>query len=154
MKQRIDFINSKKSLNNNVLNNFIEVKFLKKNGFRLVRETLNRIVTKYQNQYIQECYLYYKRNRYYIVHWSEMRALDKDDFSHITQNALTLRNKIANLLVKYDLIQIINMDNINIWVVKNDECMDSILIDSNKYVKFKVLSYEDRKNYNVINMEW
>lgn len=154
MKQKIDFINSKKSFNNSILNNFIEIKFLKKNGFRLVRETLNRIVTKHQNRYVQECYLYYKRNKYYIVHWAEMKALDSNDFSNITQDALILRNKVANLLVKYDLVQIINPESIDLWFVRDDNYADSIIIDSNKYVKFKVLSFEDRKNYNIINMEW
>jgi hypothetical protein len=83
-----------------------------------------------------------------------MKALDKNDFSSLTQDALILRNKVANLLVKYELIQIINPDSINIWYTENNNNIDTIIIDSNKFVKFKVLSYESRKNYNVINMEW
>jgi hypothetical protein len=137
-----------------LLSNFIEVKFLNENGYRVVRETIARICTKVDDQYTQECFLYHRRNKYYIVHWSEMFALDNKDYTYINERNLRLRNKIARLLVKYNLIKIINDDNINEWVYIDVNSKERMIVIYDGFLRFKVLSFEESRNNNIKIMEW
>jgi hypothetical protein len=137
-----------------LLSNFIEIKFINENGYRLVRETIARICTLKDDVYIQECYLYHRRNKYYIVHWSEMYALDHSDYSNINERNLRLRNKIAQILVKYDLIKIINNDDLKEWVYLDQSGKENTIFITDEYIKFKVLTYQESRNNNIKIMEW
>jgi len=152
MKLKKDFMIAKEDIK--IINNFIEIKFCVPNGYRLVKETLHRIVTKVANGYRQECFLFYKSNRYYIVHWSEMRYLDNNDLTHLNEEGLILRNKIAKLLVKYSLVKIMNEEFINVWIYEEDDKCNSIHINDDKFVRFDVLKHDKSKKININSMGW
>lgn len=137
-----------------LLSNFLEVKFKKENGFRVVRETLNRICIEVDNVFNQACHIYYRRNKYYIVHWSEMRALDSEEYTNINEKNLRLRNKVAELLVKYDLVKIVNVDAIKEWIYIDKKQNQRSINITNNYVKFKVLTHEESLKNKIKVMDW
>ena len=86
----------------------IEVTLKEPDDFLKVRETLSRIgvASRKERKLYQSCHILHKQGRYYIVHFKELFALDGKD-TNITENDVSRRNSIANLLGDWGLIEIL-----------------------------------------------
>lgn len=92
-----------------VLQNMVEVKLHSDEDFLKVRETLTRIgvASKKTRCLFQSCHILHKQNRYYIVHFKELFALDGKP-SSITEDDIARRNTIVNLLVEWGLVTLVD----------------------------------------------
>jgi hypothetical protein len=95
------------------INSLIEVTLNEQDDFLKVRETLTRIgvASKKDNILYQSCHILHKQGKYYIVHFKELFALDGKP-TDITENDLSRRNAIAKLLDDWELVTIVNLDQI------------------------------------------
>lgn len=93
--------------------NFVEIRLKDPQDFLKVRETLTRIgvPSRKENTLWQSCHILHKRGRYYLVHFKELFALDgaPTDFD---ENDIARRNTIACLLEEWDLVSIVNSDQV------------------------------------------
>ena len=87
----------------------VEVTLNEQDDFLKVRETLTRIgvASKKDKTLYQSCHILHKQGRYYIVHFKELFALDGKP-TDISDNDLSRRNAIANLLQDWGLITLVN----------------------------------------------
>ena len=86
--------------------------------FLKVRETLTRIGVASRKDKIlyQSCHILHKQGRYFIVHFKELFALDGKP-TNFSENDQARRNTIANLLAEWDLIKLVNPEEISELVV-------------------------------------
>ena len=86
-----------------------EIHLNEPDDFLKVRETLSRIgvASRKERKLYQSCHILHKQGRYYIVHFKELFALDGKP-TDITENDLSRRNAIANLLEDWGLVKIVN----------------------------------------------
>ncbi len=93
----------------NVLDTLIEVKLAAEDDFLKVRETLTRIgvASRKDKVLYQSCHILHKQNRYYIVHFKELFALDGKPFNY-SDDDIARRNTIANLLSEWGLVDLVN----------------------------------------------
>jgi hypothetical protein len=91
------------------IKDLVEVTLNDKDDFLKVRETLTRIgvASKKDQTLYQSCHILHKRGQYYVVHFKELFALDGKP-TDITENDLSRRNAIANLLEDWGLVKIVN----------------------------------------------
>ena len=91
------------------VNDLIEVTLKEKDDFLKVRETLTRIgvASKKNKTLYQSCHILHKQGKYYIVHFKELFALDGKP-TDLTENDLSRRNAIVNLLEDWGLIKVVN----------------------------------------------
>ena len=91
------------------IKDLVEVTLDEKDDFLKVRETLTRIgvASKKDKTLYQSCHILHKRGLYYVVHFKELFALDGKP-TDITENDLSRRNAIANLLEDWGLVKIVN----------------------------------------------
>jgi len=133
-----------------IVNNFIKIVFTQKTGYRIVRETLSRIIAKEDKEYFQQCYIWHRKGIYYLLHWSEFFALDDKNFDFINEKNIRMRNKIAKELVKYELIEITNPERINFWRYFDSSVSDFVMYDiTEDFVKFIVSPHDRIISYNV-----
>ena len=92
-----------------MIDSLIEVKLEKEQDFLKIKETLTRIgvASRKENRLFQSCHILHKQGRYYIVHFKELFALDGKP-TDISDNDLSRRNAIANLLQDWGLITLVN----------------------------------------------
>lgn len=92
-----------------VLDSLVEVRLVERDDFLKVRETLTRIgiASKKDQQLFQSCHILHKQGRYYIVHFKELFALDGKP-TNITEDDLSRRNTIINLVAEWGLVQLID----------------------------------------------
>ena len=85
------------------------------NDFLKVRETLTRIgvASKKENILYQSCHILHKQGEYAIVHFKELFALDGKP-TDISDNDLSRRNAIANLLEDWGLVKLVNPNSTEI----------------------------------------
>ena len=93
---------------NDLLDTLIEVKIAEEEDFLKIKETLTRIgvASRKEKKLYQSCHILHKQGRYYIVHFKEMFALDGKP-SNFSDEDKGRRNKIANLLQEWGLLQIV-----------------------------------------------
>lgn len=119
-----------------LIDTFIEVRLNEAEDFLKVKETLTRIgiASRKENKLFQSCHILHKQNKYYIVHFKELFALDgkETDFSEDDKGR---RNTIINLLKEWELIDIV----------------DEKKIDAPKAPmgQIKIISHADKKNWNL-----
>ena len=91
----------------------IEVILTEPDDFLKVRETLTRIgvASRKEKKLYQSCHILHKQGRYYIVHFKELFALDGKK-ANLTQNDVQRRNRIAQLLSDWGLVEVINAEKI------------------------------------------
>ena len=91
----------------------VEVTLYEKDDFLKVRETLTRIgvASKKDKTLFQSCHILHKQGKYYITHFKELFALDGKP-TDISDNDLSRRNAIAKLLHEWELITIVNEEQI------------------------------------------
>ena len=95
------------------INSLIEVTLNEQDDFLKVRETLTRIgvASKKDNILYQSCHILHKQGKYYIVHFKELFALDGKP-TDISENDLSRRNAIAKLLDDWELVTVINLEQL------------------------------------------
>ena len=122
-----------------LLKTFIEIDVLDNDAFLKVAETLKRcgISNRIKKELYQTCSVLHKKGRYYIVMFKEMYGLDSQE-TEMSEDDYLRRNHIANLLVKWGLIKIIN-----------PEVMYAVV--ENKPISVFVLSYKDKKDWKLIS---
>lgn len=128
-------------MNEDVLNDMVEVTLNDPEDFLKVRETLTRIgIASIERQeggnkwLYQSCHILHKRERYYIVHFKEMFALDGKE-STLTQEDTQRRNRIVALLQEWGLISVTDPDKIE---------------DQSKMSAIKVVPYREKNEWNLV----
>ena len=99
-----------------VLPCLVEVELLcedKFHTFLRVIETLSRIgvTAKTENVLYQTCHILHKKDKYYIMHFKSLFALD-GRMTNTTEYDIARQNKIISLLEAWGLIKVVNPDMI------------------------------------------
>ncbi len=91
----------------------VEIELPTPDSFRKIRETLQRIgyASNTENTLYQSCHILHKRGRYSIMHFKELFKLDGKS-ADFTENDLARRNTITRLLEDWNLLTVINRDDI------------------------------------------
>ena len=113
----------------------VEVTLNEPDDFLKVRETLTRIgvASRKEKKIYQSCHILHKQGRYFLVHFKELFALD-GKHANLTSNDVQRRNRIAQLLVDWGLVGILNSD---------------IIQDVAPLNQIKVLSYKDKGDWQL-----
>lgn len=97
----------------NLIETLVEVKIAEEQDFLKIKETLTRIgvASRKDKKLYQSCHILHKQGKYYIVHFKELFALDgkPTDFSDEDKGR---RNTIVNLLQDWDLIKVVEPNQI------------------------------------------
>ena len=115
------------------IDDLLEVTLQEQDDFLKVRETLTRIgvSSRKENKLWQSCHILHKRGKYYIVHFKELFALD-GKHANLTSNDVQRRNRIAQLLSDWGLVEVLNTDQIKDIAPLN---------------QIKVLAYRDKGDW-------
>jgi len=94
---------------NIIVDNMIEVLLESPDDFLKIRETLTRIgvASKKDKKIFLSCHILHKQNRYFIVHFKELFALDGKP-TNFSEDDVARRNTISNLLAEWNLYKLIN----------------------------------------------
>ena len=89
------------------IDSMVEVTLHHDEDFLKVKETLTRIgVASRKNRALyQSCHILHKQQKYYIVHFKELFALDGKP-TNFSEEDLGRRNTIANLLNEWGLVEL------------------------------------------------
>ena len=111
----------------------VEVVLSEPDDFLTVRETLTRIgvASRKEKKIYQSCHILHKQGRYYLVHFKELFALD-GKHANLTINDVQRRNRIAQLLADWGLVEIVNVEKIQEIAPLN---------------QIKVLAYKDKQDW-------
>ena len=111
----------------------VEVLLNEPDDFLKVRETLTRIgvASRQEKKIYQSCHILHKQGRYYLVHFKELFALD-GKHANLTVNDVQRRNRIAQLLADWGLVDVVNAD---------------LIQDIAPLNQIKVLSYKDKGDW-------
>ena len=91
------------------ISQMVEVSLKEKDDFLKVKETLTRIgvASRKEKTLYQSCHILHKQQKYYIVHFKELFAVDGKPFN-FSDTDIARRNTIANLLAEWDLVGLVN----------------------------------------------
>jgi len=100
------------------IEDMIECTLDKPDDFLKIRETLTRIgvASRKDRTLYQSCHILHKQGRYFIVHFKELFALDGKP-TNFSENDQARRNTIANLLVEWNLIKLVNPEQTSTLIV-------------------------------------
>lgn len=89
--------------------NLVEVKLNEDQDFLKIKETLTRIgvSSRKEKKLFQSCHILHKKNKYYLVHFKELFALDGKK-TDISKEDIARRNTIIHLLSEWGLLTIVN----------------------------------------------
>ena len=89
------------------VDSMVEVTLQNDEDFLKVKETLTRIgVASRKNRALyQSCHILHKQQKYYIVHFKELFALDGKE-TNLSENDIARRNTIAKLLNDWNLVEV------------------------------------------------
>jgi hypothetical protein len=120
------------------ITDLVEVTLTEQDDFLKVRETLTRIgvASKKDRTLYQSCHILHKQGKYYIVHFKELFALDGKP-TDISENDLSRRNAIVNLLEDWGLITIVNE--------KQTETPPPIFLS-----QIKILSHKEKDEWQLV----
>jgi|TARA_R110002073_G_scaffold1678_2_gene11787 hypothetical protein len=93
------------------VDSMVEVTLKQDEDFLKVKETLTRIgVASRKNRALyQSCHILHKQQKYYIVHFKELFALDGKP-TNFDKEDLARRNTIVNLLEEWGLVEILDQE--------------------------------------------
>ena len=93
----------------NIIDDLVEVELKNPDDFLKIKETLTRIgiPSKKEKVLYQSCHILHKQNKYYIVHFKELFALDGKP-SNFSENDKARRNTIVDLLSEWELLDIVD----------------------------------------------
>ena len=96
-------------MNDDVVNSLIEVRLQNSDCFLKVKETLTRIgvASRKDNILYQSVHILHKKGKYYLPHFKEMFLLD-GKMSNFSEDDKARRNTIANLLHKWELLDLVD----------------------------------------------
>ena len=111
----------------------VEISLNEPDDFLKVRETLTRIgvASRKEKKIYQSCHMLHKQGRYFLVHFKELFALD-GKHANLTSNDVQRRNRIAQLLSDWGLVEVLNTDQIKDIAPLN---------------QIKVLAYRDKGDW-------
>ena len=111
----------------------VEISLNEPDDFLKVRETLTRIgvASRKEKKIYQSCHILHKQGRYFLVHFKELFALD-GKHANLTTNDVQRRNRIAQLLSDWGLVEVLNTDKIKDIAPLN---------------QIKVLAYRDKGDW-------
>ena len=111
----------------------VEISLNEPDDFLKVRETLTRIgvASRKEKKIYQSCHILHKQGRYFLVHFKELFALD-GKHANLTSNDVQRRNRIAQLLSAWGLVEVLNTDQIRDIAPLN---------------QIKVLAYRDKGDW-------
>ena len=111
----------------------VEISLNEPDDFLKVRETLTRIgvASRKEKKIYQSCHILHKQGRYFLVHFKELFALD-GKHANLTSNDVQRRNRIAQLLSDWGLVEVLNTDQIRDIAPLN---------------QIKVLAYRDKGDW-------
>ena len=100
------------------IDEMVECTLAEPDDFLKIRETLTRIgvASRKDKTLYQSCHILHKQGRYYIVHFKELFILDGKP-TNFSENDQARRNTIANLLVEWNLIKLVNTEQTSTLVV-------------------------------------
>ena len=116
------------------IDEMVECTLAEPDAFLKIRETLTRIgvASRKDKTLFQSCHILHKQGRYYIVHFKELFILDGKP-TNFSENDQARRNTIANLLVEWSLIQLVNSEKTSTLVVPLNQ--------------LKILSYKEKDEW-------
>jgi hypothetical protein len=116
------------------IDDMVECTLAEPDDFLKIRETLTRIgvASRKDKTLFQSCHILHKQGRYYIVHFKELFILDGKP-TNFSENDQARRNTIANLLVEWSLIQLVNSEQTSTLVVPLNQ--------------LKILSYKEKEEW-------
>ena len=119
---------------NALIEEMVECTLAEPDDFLKIRETLTRIgvASRKDKTLFQSCHILHKQGRYYIVHFKELFILDGKP-TNFSENDQARRNTIANLLVEWSLIQLVNSEQTSTLVVPLNQ--------------LKILSYKEKEEW-------
>ena len=111
----------------------VEISLNEPDDFLKVRETLTRIgvASRKEKKIYQSCHILHKQGRYFLVHFKELFALD-GKHANLTSNDVQRRNRIAQLLSDWGLVEVLNVEQIKDIAPLN---------------QIKVLAYRDKGDW-------
>lgn len=97
---------------------------------RMVQETLSRMgIADKQNKVLYpSCYLYQEDNSYFIAHFKELYALQKNGFNNVSEDDLERRNAIVFCLENWGMVKTLYPEQI-----ENHEMFVFILPHKDRY---------------------
>jgi len=100
------------------IDEMVECTLAEPDDFLKIRETLTRIgvASRKDKTLFQSCHILHKQGRYYIVHFKELFILDGKP-TNFSENDQARRNTIANLLVEWNLIKLVNSEQTSTLIV-------------------------------------
>lgn len=125
-------------MNDDVFDGYGVPVYLKDNdSFLKIKETLTRIgiASKRDKTLYQSCHILHKKGQYAIMHFKEMMELDGKR-TDLTDNDLERRNTIAKLLRDWNLLSVID-----------DEDIERLVPVS----QIKIISFKEKNDYNLIS---
>jgi hypothetical protein len=116
------------------IDEMVECTLAEPDDFLKIRETLTRIgvASRKDKTLFQSCHILHKQGRYYIVHFKELFILDGKP-TNFSENDQARRNTIANLLVEWNLIQLVNSEKTSTLVVPLNQ--------------LKILAYKEKEEW-------
>ena len=116
------------------IDEMVECTLAEPDDFLKIRETLTRIgvASRKDKTLYQSCHILHKQGRYFIVHFKELFILDGKP-TNFSENDQARRNTIANLLVEWNLIQLVN-----------SEQTSSLVVPLNQ---LKILAYKEKEEW-------
>ena len=89
----------------------VEIELPSDDSFLKIKETLTRIgiSSRKEKKLYQSCHILHKKGRYAILHFKELFILDGKT-NTFTDEDLSRRNTIVNLLEEWDLIKIVDKE--------------------------------------------
>lgn len=110
--------------------------------FLKIKETLERvgIYSAASKTLWQSAHILHKRGRYYITHFKELFALDGKAVEFTDEDMLR-RNVIISLLVKWDLLDVVNDED--------QKIIDGLLELEKLPVKLRVIPFKSKRDFNL-----
>ena len=114
----------------------VECTLAEPDDFLKIRETLTRIgvASRRDKTLFQSCHILHKQGRYYIVHFKELFILDGNP-TNFSENDQARRNTIANLLVEWSLIKLVNPEQTSTLIVPLNQ--------------LKILAYKEKEEWEL-----
>ena len=118
------------------IDEMVECTLAEPDDFLKIRETLTRIgvASRKDKTLYQSCHILHKQGRYYIVHFKELFILDGKP-TNFSENDQARRNTIANLLVEWNLIKLVNPEQTSTLVVPLNQ--------------LKILAYKEKEEWEL-----
>jgi len=102
-----DFIKLPKHKLEEIVNGLVEVELVE--PFQVIRETLTRLGVLRKSVLYETCHILFKKNKYYIVHFKQLFALDGRESSMLEDDQNRIY-KIVDLLLKWGMIRILDSE--------------------------------------------